>query len=94
MAKIPWWIWLGVGIGMFAMSYRIGETLQFFLYVGMLFIIIGIFKLLVAFIVGGRGKRAIKESKELRKQELSCPRCMSIVASDYTYCPHCGTRMR
>ena len=93
MAKIPWWLWLGVGAVMFAMSYSV-EKLQVFMYIGMLFIILGVFKLLVAFIIGGRAKRAVKESMELRTQEFSCPRCKAVVASSYEFCPHCGTRLR
>ena len=94
MAKIPWYLWLGVGAIMFFVSQYSEANLEIFVYIGMFFIVIGIFKLLIAFIVGGRGKKAEKEAEEIRHQQFMCPRCRNVVASTYTFCPHCGTRMR
>jgi len=94
MAKIPWYVWIAVGAGMFYISARIGERMEFFLYVGMFLIIVGVFKLLVSFILGGRGRKAVEEAIELRQQHFSCPRCRAIVASTYEFCPHCGSRLR
>ncbi len=94
MAKIPWFLWVIVGAAMFLISYRIGGKMQIFLYIGLVCLIIGIFKMLVAFILGGRGRKAEKEAREIRTHEFTCQRCRAVVASTYNFCPHCGTRMR
>jgi hypothetical protein len=94
MAKIPWYVWIIVGAGIFFISARIGERLDVFLYVGMFLIIVGVFKALVAFILGGKARKAESEARELRTQQFSCPRCRAIVASTYEFCPHCGSRLR
>jgi len=94
MAKIPWYIWLIVGGGIFFISARIGERMDAFLYVGMFLVAIGIFKAIVRAILGMPAKQALAEAKELRAKQFSCTRCKAIVASTYGYCPHCGTRLR
>ncbi len=94
MAKIPWYVWIVVGAGMFFISARIGERMNFFLYVAMFLVIVGVFKLIVSFILGKSSRKAIAESRELRAQQFSCPRCKAIVASTYDFCPHCGSRLR
>jgi hypothetical protein len=94
MAKIPWYLWIIVGGAMFAVSYRIGESMNIFLYIGLLFLVVGVFKMLVSFILGGKGKKAAKEATEIRAQQFTCQRCRAVIASDYYFCPHCGTRLR
>jgi len=94
MAKIPWIMWIIVGGVMYYVSYRVGPQLDIFSYIGVAFVAIGIFKMLVSFILGGKEKKARKEAEEIREQEFTCPRCRYAVASDYTFCPHCGTRLR
>ena len=94
MAKIPWYLWIIVGAVMFGISYRIGESLNIFLYVGLVFLVVGIFKMLVGFILGDKKKKAVKQAEEIRAQQFTCPRCRAVVASTYYFCPHCGTRLR
>lgn len=94
MAKIPWYLWIIVGGVMFGISYKIGESMNIFLYLGMAFLVVGIFKVLVAFILGGKGKKTEKEATEIRSRQFSCPRCRAIIASDFHFCPRCGTRLR
>lgn len=94
MAKIPWYLWIIVGVGMFIIVTRIGEQLDIFIYVAMFFIIVGIFKMIVWLILGGKTKKALLESAEIRQQQFTCPRCMAVIASTYEFCPHCGTRLR
>ena len=94
MAKIPWYVWIIVGGGMFLVSARIGDRMDVFLYIGMFVVMVGIFKLLVSFILGGKTKKALLESSEIRQQQFACPRCKSIIASTYEFCPHCGIRLR
>ncbi len=94
MAKIPWWIWIGVGAVMYYISQRVGGKMSLFMYAGLFFIVVGIFKLLVAFIIGGRAKTAVKESHEIRSQQYTCPRCRFAIATTHRFCPHCGTRLR
>ena len=94
MAKIPGWLWLIVGIGMYFISARLGEQMDLFRYVSLAFVVIGIFKILVGFMIGNKEKRAHKEAHDLRKGEYSCPRCMSIIARSHRFCPHCGVRLR
>ena len=94
MAKIPWVVWLVVGIGMFIISYMVEEKMDAFIYIAMFFIVVGIFKMLVAFILGGKTRKARSEAQELVQEQSTCPRCRLIVASTYRFCPHCGTRLR
>jgi hypothetical protein len=94
MARIPWWLWAVVGAVMYFIAARLGESFVVFTYVGLLFLGIGIFKMLVAFIVGTKGRKADKEARELRTHQLTCPNCRYVVASTYAFCPHCGMRLR
>jgi len=94
MAKIPWWLWVAVGGGMFLISANVGERLDFFLYVGMFFIVVGVFKMLVAFILGKKGRKAEAAAEEIKTHQFSCPRCRSLIAESYYFCPYCGTRLR
>ena len=50
MAQIPSWLWLGAGIVVVLGSIYVGEHLQFFFYVGLLFIVIGIAKIAIWFV--------------------------------------------
>ncbi|MBN2112142.1 zinc ribbon domain-containing protein [Candidatus Woesearchaeota archaeon] len=94
MAKIPWYLWIIVGGVMFAVSYRIGESMNIFLYIGLLFLVVGIFKMLVSFILGNKGKKAVKQAAEMRTQQFTCPRCRAVISPDFYFCPNCGTRLR
>lgn len=94
MAKIPWYLWIIVGAGMFIIAAKAGEKLEIFLYIAMLFVVVGVFKLLVGFILGGKTKKALLESSEIRQQHLACPRCRALIAPTYEFCPHCGTKIR
>lgn len=94
MAKIPWWIWVGVGVAMYFVSQGIGGKMALFVYIGLAFIVIGIFKLLVYFIIGGKERRALKEAKEIRSRQYTCPRCFSPISTTHHFCPHCGIRLR
>jgi len=94
MAKIPWIAWIIVGLGMFLISLRVGEELDMFLYIAMFFLFIGFFKMVAWFILGGKTKKALLASEEIRHQQYSCPRCKNVIASNYGFCPHCGTRLQ
>ncbi len=48
---IPWAVWLIVGAGMAFWSLRIGDKFLLFQYVGYLFVIIGVGKALVGFVL-------------------------------------------
>lgn len=94
MAKIPSIVWIIVGAVMVGVSYRIGKSMDIFFYVGLLFLTIGIFKIIVGFIIGDKKKKADKEAAEMKTHQFTCPRCRTVVASDFRFCPHCGNRIR
>lgn len=104
MAKIHGAVYLGIGIFVSLVSYfSPNDSLKFFLYIGFLFGIIGIFKLFVS----GLSKKKEKPSKQKRdhfnpkqyqkisKQEQrlftkQCARCGNLVRHFDNFCARCG----
>ena len=96
--KIHAIIYLIIGAVISYVSLRIGSTFTFFFYVGLVFIGIGVAKLLIGFLL----KK--KESKSEKKNEAPmrvspplwkhCSRCKSQVRTVDFFCWRCGTRLR
>ncbi len=110
MAKIPGWLWLAVGLVMFFVATGVGESLRFFVYVGLGFIIIGAFKMIVPVILGGKDKKE-KPAANLNQfqqpkmhqanQQMAaaqhypkCPRCLGPLYSSFRFCPYCGMQLK
>jgi hypothetical protein len=98
VAKIPALIYLLVGAVVSYVSLRIGNTFTFFFYVGLVFIGIGLAKLLIGFLLR---KKETKTEKKTLQQETKpvnhiryCPRCRSACRMFDFFCWRCGTRLR
>lgn len=105
MAALPWWTWLGVGAMVTFVS--LWADLTFFVWVGVVFIVVGIAKLAMFYILGAREeKKAVSQpsaahpqvSPRVREyaqsQKLLCPRCMANLSPADFFCRYCGTRVR
>ncbi|HLC32859.1 MAG TPA: hypothetical protein VJJ82_03465 [Candidatus Nanoarchaeia archaeon] len=97
MGSIPWWAWLGVGAFVAITSAGVGGKLQFFAWVGLLFIAIGIAKIVFLFVFAERKDtvtQAHQSQPQQRQQYLLCPRCRSAVAANDYFCRLCGLRLQ
>jgi uncharacterized paraquat-inducible protein A len=99
MDGLPWWTWLSVGLLVAVMSSVVGGKLELFVWVGVLFILIGIAKLVIAYVF--RQKEAKQEhtqhqyqTPQQTHQAFYCPRCRSTVRTHDFFCSRCGTRLR
>lgn len=97
MAEIPWWAWLGIGLFVAITSGIMGGKVSLFAWVGLLFIAIGIGKIVYLFVM--KPKETKTEQKAYAPitpphQTYHCPRCrITVQYTDY-FCRHCGTRLR
>jgi len=101
--KLPGWLWLifGLAISIFAqivMSNQENPTaMQLFFYIGLVFIAIGVFKIIIKIMLKP------KESKYEKKEALSeqnnkfkvilCPNCKAKNYNSFNYCRNCGTKL-
>jgi len=102
MAAIPWWTWLGVGVIVTGVS--IFADLTFFVWVGIIFVVVGVAKLALFYMLGSREEKPVAHSQAAQvsprvreytqSQKLLCPRCMANVSAADFYCRYCGTRVR
>ena len=100
MAEIAWWAWLGVGLFVAVSSALTGGKVSLFAWVGLLFIVIGIGKVVYLFVM--RPKETSKEQNLVHPQHMPraapqasyCPRCRITVQPGDYFCRYCGTRLR
>ena len=100
MAGIPWWGWLGVGLLVAIMSGAVGGKVRFFVWIGWLFALIGIAKLVMAYVL--REKEAKHEHVQAHQYQMPsqahqsyyCPRCRGTVRVTDFFCSKCGSRLR
>ena len=100
MAEIAWWVWLGIGLFVAVSAALTGGKVSLFAWVGLLFIAIGIGKLVFLFVL--KPKESKKEQQVVHPPHLPpttpqafyCPRCRITVQSADFYCRYCGTRLR
>jgi hypothetical protein len=102
VAKIPWIVYLIVGGGMiFTIDYLGNDQLNIFKYVGYVFLMAGVFKLLVFFMLGKKRK---KLEPRLRPEQMPpeqepkarhiCQYCKTPLPPAGRFCPNCGARVR
>ncbi|OYT31932.1 hypothetical protein DRJ22_01150 [Candidatus Woesearchaeota archaeon] len=87
--KIPAIAWIIIGLFISIVSGLI--ELKLFIWAGLVFIIIGIGKLIKEFAL-----KEEKENKETKTQqkEYYCPRCKAKINPQSYYCQMCGQRLR
>jgi len=97
MAALHWFVWLIAGILVMWGATWVGRGLEFFWWLGLSFVVIGIFKALLAFV--------FRKSETAAEQQLGkefkvpggvryCPRCGSQLRITDLFCGRCGTRVR
>ncbi|MEM3154204.1 MAG: hypothetical protein QW165_01395 [Candidatus Woesearchaeota archaeon] len=100
MAEIPWWVWTGVGLFVAISAAFSGGKLTLFAWVGLLFIAIGIGKIVYLFVA--KEKSSPKEQRIVHPPHVQpvmpqghfCPRCRVTVMPTDHFCRYCGTRLR
>jgi len=101
--KLPGILWLifGLAISVFAqivMSKQENPTaMQLFFYIGLLFVAIGIFKIVLKIML--KPKESKYEEKNISEQDekfkvIFCPKCKVKNYSSFNYCRNCGTKLR
>jgi len=96
MAKIHGAVYLAIGIFVSLVSYfSTNKSLRFFIYIGFLFGIIGIIKLLFTGLSKKKKERPLKQQQKVSHKEQSaftkyCQRCGNLVRSFDTFCSRCG----
>jgi hypothetical protein len=102
MAEIPWWVWLGIGLFVSVSSAISGGKLSIFAWVGLVFIVIGIGKVVYLFVLKPRESEAEHRAMRMPNPQLPpqppsslfCPRCRVTVQQTDFFCRYCGWRLR
>ncbi|MBS3147574.1 hypothetical protein J4219_01690 [Candidatus Woesearchaeota archaeon] len=94
MAAIPWWAYLCIGLFVAIASAQIGGSISLFAWVGLLFVLVGIAKLVVLFILSPREKKKPVQQAHYQPRASLCPRCRMQVSHYDNYCRLCGMRLR
>jgi len=96
MAKIYWLVYIVVGLLVSALSYRLDyQKLIFFFYIGLIFIVVGIAKL----IFGSANKNTSKAQNVQHKahhqlQNIKyCHNCGTALRLQTRFCSRCGARV-
>ncbi|MBI4448811.1 zinc ribbon domain-containing protein [Candidatus Woesearchaeota archaeon] len=95
MQGVPSWVFVLVGVIVSLVSWRMPKFM-FFFYVGLIFIVVGVFRLAQSYVGGGIKKDIERLDKSLAKhpQVTFCPRCNIPVYVTSNFCHHCGTRLK
>lgn len=91
MAEIAWWAWLGVGLFVSVTSAVVGGKTGLFLWVGLLFVVVGMGKVVFLFVLK---ERETKAEKTVTQHEHVCPYCRGSIKVSDRFCRSCGTRLR
>lgn len=94
MAQIPSWLWLIAGIIVIAGSLYVGEQISLFFYVGLLFIAIGIAKIVLNYILRKKETKTEKTQMPRTHPQYNICRCGQYVRKTDNFCWSCGTRLR
>ena len=107
MAQIPSWLWLIAGIAIIFFSKYMGGKVEMFFWVGLVFAVIGLAKILVSYITH-KGETKTEQRTEgapfypapssaapgQASMMRFCPRCGSQVSPNSYFCHKCGLRLR
>jgi flagellar motor component MotA len=97
MAAIPWWGWLIVGLFVSISSAISGGALRFFVWIGLIFIIVGVGKLVMVFVTNPKEtkkEQQVMHAPQPHQREKHCTRCRLTVLPTDNFCRYCGTRLR
>ncbi len=107
MAKIHWLVYIAVGLFVSVLSYKINyNNLYLFFYVGWIFVLIGIIKMLFGF---GKNKDVKNLQQKMQHKNLTqpqhsmqhhqkhhykrCHRCGNVMRLNDRFCSKCGLRL-
>ena len=104
MAKVHGIVYLIIGIFVAIASYKINyDKLYVFFYIGLLFIIYGVAKIIIDYINKDEKKQVVPPN--INKNQLNqfrqpvkqlykrCPNCGNVARGYDNYCPRCGNRL-
>lgn len=111
MVKIHWSFYIIIGVGVLFASNRLNSQtgsrdFDLFLWVGYLFLIIGVTKLGIWFIsrkkespverraAGGGIYQGASQRQVVRQRAMYCPRCGNMLRGYENFCTGCGQRVR
>ena len=90
MVKIHWLVYIIIGGGVLAASKLI-ERLDVFFWVGLAFLAIGIFKLVLSFIT--KQKESPAEVRSAYGSHNFCRKCGSVLMPNSRFCSSCGQKV-
>lgn len=90
--KIHGLVWLAIGAVMTAMSAYLGDRLRFFFYVGLVFVAIGVFKLIARYVTQ---EDPSTDPKPLPNHPMisRCANCRESVYTTAKFCHMCGAKI-
>lgn len=96
MAGIPGWAYVITGVAIALYSKFVQHTsgskvMGFFFWIGILFLTVGVFKMLLRFIT--RGEKESQEKNFSGRSFIVCPRCNARLDPRSRYCNWCGARV-
>ncbi len=102
MAELAWWAWLGVGLFVAITSAVMGGKVALFAWVGLIFIVVGIAKIVYLFVLKPKETKAEQHSMHMPNPQLPpqqpsalyCQRCRVTVQITDHFCRYCGWRLR
>lgn len=94
MAKIHGLVYVVVGLFVSVFSWKLNyEKLVFFFYIGLVFIVIGITKMILGLAKKRTDKTEKGHYKDNQKQRKYCPKCGNGLNAGDIFCSRCGTRI-
>lgn len=89
--KLPWYSWLLVGIFVTITSSVL--DIGIFLWVGLLFILVGVVKAAIIIMLKPEEPKQVHQSQPTPSVYL-CPRCKASINSRDAFCRLCGMKLR
>ena len=94
MAEIPWWMWLGIGLFVAVSSVFTGGQVTWFAWVGLVFVVVGIAKVVNIFVLSPRDTKKEQPKHSVVPPAFYCPACRMTAHQTDNFCRYCGTRLR
>ena len=95
MVKIHGIAYILIGIFISTASYMINrENLYIFFYAGMFFIVYGVAKIVLGFIIGQKEQqKTVQHKAQTHQNYKKCHRCGNVARLTDRFCSRCGTKM-
>jgi membrane protein implicated in regulation of membrane protease activity len=94
--KIPALVWLMLGLFLSVASWYLGDDFILFFYAGLVIITLGVFKIIISYILSP--KETKKEKKRVRKREhphyTRCRHCNNMIRKIDYFCSMCGRKLK